>query len=207
MERKISMRIFSIVLNSISTINKRKLDLGFVDNTISRLGACIRAAFFLSNGIRKDTVLYIIIQDKNYTIKLVGSELRYLGPDIRSTSILLMKVLGEVKELNNKKVLSKRGAYIFKDDADLVDRLRNIDAEQVIFPNLKGRNIEEIVIKGSINCIVPLEYPFPDFMRNKLVEQGYIEVLSSGNSPVDNFIIMVQNWLDNLWGNGNNGTD
>ncbi len=202
------MRIFSVVLNSISAINKRKLDLGFVDNTISRLGACIRAAFFLSNGIRKDTVLYIIVKDEIYTIKLVGSELRYLGPDIRSTSLLLMKVLGEVKELdNNKKVLSKRGAYIFEDDADLVDRLRNINAEQVIFPNLKGRNIEEIIIKGSINCIVPLEYPFPDFMRNKLVEQGYTEVLFSGNSPVDNFIIMVQNWLDNLWSNGNNGTD
>jgi len=204
------MRIFSVVLNSISTINKRKLDLGLVDNTISRLGACIRAAFFLSHGIRKDTVLYIIVKDENYTIKLVGSELRYLGPDIRSTSILLMKVLGEVKKLNNKKnkkVLSKRGAYIFEDYVDLVDRLRNIDAEQVIFPNLKGRNIEEIIIKGSINCIVPLEYPFPDFMRNKLVEQGYMEVLFSGNSPVDNFIIMVQNWLDTLWGNGNNGTD
>lgn len=34
-----------------------------------------------------------------------------------------------------------------------------------------------------------------------------MEVLFSGNSPVDNFIIMVQNWLDTLWGNGNNGTD
>jgi hypothetical protein len=195
------------VLNSISTINKRKLDLGLVDNTISRLGACIRAAFFLSHGIRKDTVLYIIVKDENYTIKLMGSELRYLGPDIRSISILLMKILGEVKKLNNKKVLSKRGAYIFEDYVDLFDRLRNIDAEQVIFPNLKGRNIEEIIIKGSINCIVPLEYPFPDFMSNKLVEQGYMEVLFSGNSPVDNFIIMVQNWLDTLWGNGNNGTD
>jgi len=200
------MRIFSVLLNSIPQITRKQLDQGFVDSTVSKLSACIRAAFFLSHGIRRDTTLYILVNDGNYIIKLVGVELKYLGPDSRSIAMLLMKAQMEFKELNEKKsTLSKRGVYICKNSANSIEALKNINATQIIFPTVNGRNIEEIVHGDSINSVVPLEYPFSDLIKNQLVKQGFKEVFFRDIYTIDNFIVMVHNHLDSIWGNDNNG--
>lgn len=199
------MRYFSVLLNSIPKISQKQLDLGFVDQTVSKLSACIRAAFFLSHGIRRDTILYILVKDGNFMIKLVGDELKYLGPDIRSIALLLMKAQMELKELNKKRTTSKRGVYVLENNANQIETLRNITANQVIFPNINGKNIEKIMLTSSINSIIPIEYPFSDFVKNQLVKQGCQEVFFRGIYPIDNFIVMVHNKLDSLWGNDNNG--
>jgi tRNA pseudouridine-54 N-methylase len=201
MERKISMRFFSVLLNSIPQINQKQLDLGFVDSTVSKLSACIRAAFFLSHEIRRDTTLYILVKDGNYMIKLVGGELKYLGPDARSIALLLIKAQIELKELNKKKNnLSKRGVYISKNNTNFIEILRNINASQVIFPTINGKNIEEIVLENSVNTVIPIEYPFPDDLKSQLVNQGFKEVFFRGIYTIDNFIVIVHNFLDTLWG-------
>jgi tRNA pseudouridine-54 N-methylase len=206
MERKISMRFFSVLLNSIPQITPKQLDLGFVDQTVSKLSACIRATFFLSHGIRRDTILYILVKDGNYMIKLVGDELKYLGPDARSIAMLLMKSQIELKELDKKKsTLSKRGVYVCENSANSIETLRNINASQVIFPTIKGKSIEGIMLGDSINSVVPLEYPFPDFVKNQLINQGYKEVFFRDIYTIDNFIVMMHNHLDALRGNDNNG--
>ncbi len=199
------MRYFSVLLNSIPKISQKQLDLGFVDRTVSKLSACIRAAFFLSHGIRRDTILYILVKDGNFMIKLVGDELKYLGPDIRSIALLLMKAQMELKELNKKRALSKRGVYILENNANQIETLRNITANQVIFPNINGKNIEKIMLTSSINSIIPIEYPFSDFVKNQFVKQGCLEVFFRVIYPIDNFIVMVHNKLDSLWGNDDNG--
>jgi len=200
------MRFFSVLLNSIPQINQKQLDLGFVDQTVSKLSACIRATLFLSHGIRKDTTLYILVKDGNYMIKLVGAELKYLGPDARSIALLLMKAQIELKELNKKKnTLSKRGVYISENSGNSIETLRNINASQVIFPTINGKNIEEIVLGDNVNSVVPIEYPFPDFIKSQFVNQGFKEVLFRDTYTIDNFIVMVHNHLDALRGNDNNG--
>jgi tRNA pseudouridine-54 N-methylase len=187
-------------------ITKKQLDLGFVDQTVSKLSACIRATFFLSHEIRRDTTLYILVKDGNYVIKLVGVELKYLGPDARSIAMLLMKAQIELKELDKKKnTLSKRGVYICENSANPIETLRNINASQVIFPTINGKSIEEKVLGDSINSVVPLEYPLPDLIKNQLVNQGYKEVFFRDIYTIDNFIVMVHNHLDALRGNDNNG--
>lgn len=200
------MRFFSVLLNSIPQITQKQLNLGFINQTVSKLSACIRAAFFLSHGIRRDTILYILVKDENYMLKLVGSELKYLGPDTRSITMLLMKAQIELKELNKKKsTLSKRGVYIYENITDSIETLKNINASQVIFPSIKGKSIDEIVFGDSVNSVVPLEYPFPDFIENQLANQGYNEVFFRDTYTIDNFIVMLHNHLDTLWGNDNNG--
>jgi tRNA (pseudouridine54-N1)-methyltransferase len=49
---------------------------------------CVNATFLLSHGIREDVELFLVLQDA-LTLRLVGSELRYLGPDERTVGSLL----------------------------------------------------------------------------------------------------------------------
>ncbi len=199
------MRYFSVLLNRTPKITQKHLNLGFIDPTVAKLSACIRAAFFLSHGIRRDTILCIIVKEGNYSIKLVGDELKYLGPDSRSIATLLMKAHIELKEPNKKKTMSKRGVYTFENNVNPIEILRNINVNKVIFPNLNGSNIEKIMFKNSINSIIPIEYPLSDFVKNQFIKQGYKAVFFRDIYTIDKFIVMVHNQLDALWSNDNNG--
>jgi len=49
---------------------------------------CVNAAFLLSHGLREDVELFLVFQDR-LTLRLRGSELRYLNPDERNIAALL----------------------------------------------------------------------------------------------------------------------
>lgn len=202
------MRLFSVLLSNIPQISQKQLDLGFVDPIVSKLSACIRAAFFLSHGIRRDTTMYLLVKDGNYMIKFVGAELKYLGPDIRSIAFLLMKAQKGLEGLNkNKNILSKRGVYVHQNSASLIETLRNINVGQVILPSINGKNIEKVMRGSSVNFVVPVEYPVLDFIRSQLINQEVKEVFFREIYTIDNFIITVHNYLDSLRGNDSNGNN
>ena len=57
---------------------------------------CINSAMFLSHGIRRDTEIILVLQgepDPPRTIRINGSEVRYLNPDERSTGALVRNAL------------------------------------------------------------------------------------------------------------------
>ena len=199
------MRYFSILVVDTPRIELKQLNRGFVDQTVSTLSACIRAAFFLSGGIRRNTVVYILAKGEGYTLKLVGSELKYLGPDTRSIVILLMRMQRELnKQTKGKKTRSMRGCYICE-NSDMVETLRRLAANQVIFPTTSGEAIEKIKLGRNVNAIIPIRYPFTISEKNKLFGQGYKGVFFRDIYTVDNLIVMVHNRLDSLWGNDSDG--
>ncbi|MEX2706073.1 MAG: hypothetical protein Q6352_012585 [Candidatus Freyrarchaeum guaymaensis] len=205
MERKTGMRYFSILVEGIPRIELKQLNRGFVDQTVSALSACIRAAFFLSGEIRRNTVVYILVKREGYTFKLVGSELKYLGPDTRSIAILLMRTQRELNKLNKRReIRSRRGVYICE-NSDMVETLRRIATNQIIFPTTSGEAIEKIKLGRNVNVIIPIRYPFTISERNKLFGQGYKGVFFRDIYTVDNFIVMVHNRLDSLWSNDSDG--
>jgi len=63
-------------------------DLAGGAGRIDVLCRCVNAAFLLSHGIREDVELFLVLQD-SLTLRLVGSELRYLSPDERNVASLL----------------------------------------------------------------------------------------------------------------------
>lgn len=199
------MRCFSVLLNNIPIITRKQIDLGFIEQTVSKLIACIRAAFFLSQGVRRDVIFYILVEDGNHMIKLVGDKLKYLGPDTRSIAMLLMKAQTGLKQQNIKEAMFRRGVYISENYVGALETLRKITVEHVVFPNTKGKKIEKITFRNSLNCIIPIEYPFPDFRIYQLVREGYEEVFFRDIYPIDSFIVMINNKLDVLRGNDNNG--
>jgi tRNA (pseudouridine54-N1)-methyltransferase len=63
-------------------------DLAGGAGRIDVLCRCVNAAFLLSHGIREDVELFLVLQDR-LTLRLVGSELRYLAPEERNVASLL----------------------------------------------------------------------------------------------------------------------
>jgi len=63
-------------------------DLAGSAGRIDVLCRCVNATFLLSHGIREDVELLLVLQD-SLTLRLVGSELRYLAPDERNIASLL----------------------------------------------------------------------------------------------------------------------
>lgn len=57
------------------------------------LTRCINSALWVSNGIRTDTRVYLMLHPHNITVRVDGSEIEELHPDERSTAQLLQRCL------------------------------------------------------------------------------------------------------------------
>ena len=86
---------------------------------------CVNAAFLLSHGIREDVELFLVLQN-SLTLRLVGSELRYLSPDERNVGSLLRSgieaaegAVGMIEVESTPGIhVSKRGFEDVLDDLD-----------------------------------------------------------------------------------------
>ena len=91
------MRRFIIIGHKASTTADFKLDdLAGGAGRLDVLLRCINSAFFLSHDLRKDVEVILILQGPPgppKSIRLIGSELRYLNPDERSTGALIRNAL------------------------------------------------------------------------------------------------------------------
>jgi tRNA (pseudouridine54-N1)-methyltransferase len=87
---------------------------------------CVNSAFFLSHSIRTDVELFLILQGGDAapkTVRFIGSELRYLNPDERSTASLIRNAL--LKKLSDGEVRSSPGVYVSKRSFfDIIDSLK-----------------------------------------------------------------------------------
>jgi tRNA (pseudouridine54-N1)-methyltransferase len=106
---------------------------------------CINSSFFLSHDFRRDVELYLILQgepDPPKTIRLVGSELKYLNPDERSTGALIRNALMQ-REIppHGKEIQSTPGIYISRSSlADIISKLEKIS--QLVYLREDGGPLE-----------------------------------------------------------------
>lgn len=72
------------------------LDLPSTSGRLDVLLRCVRAALLYSHGLRRDTVVYLVLLagfGAPRTVRLEGSIARYLRPDERSLAMLVQRVL------------------------------------------------------------------------------------------------------------------
>jgi tRNA (pseudouridine54-N1)-methyltransferase len=73
---------------------------------------CVNSAFFLSHAIREDVRVYLVLSDAA-TIRLEGTELRYMNPDERNIASLLRQALETREEaIGHSEVESTPGIYV-----------------------------------------------------------------------------------------------
>ena len=87
-------------------------DLSGATGRLDILLRCITSSFHLSHGIRTDVEAHLVLQgppNPPRTLRFVGSELKYLNPDERSTAALVRNALSAKSEGETK---ASPGVYI-----------------------------------------------------------------------------------------------
>ncbi len=120
------MRRFVIAGHRAATTGDFRLDdIAGGAGRLDVLVRCVNSAFFLSHSLRKDVEIHLVLQggdDAPKTVRMLGSELRYLNPDERSTSALIRNAL--LKDLGDEEMRSSPGIYISRRSfAEVLDML------------------------------------------------------------------------------------
>jgi len=136
------MRTFIIIGHRAKTSGDFALnDLCGSTGRLDVLLRCINATFFLSGNIRRDTEIYLVLlgePEPPKTIHLVGSELKYLNPDERSTGALIRNAL--MKETKNGEIRSTPGIYVSRQTFE--DVLKDLKV-QIIYLREEGDDIRQ----------------------------------------------------------------
>jgi len=186
---------FLLIIENLINYSKKDIDLGNTPSEIYKICSCIREAFCISYSIRKENNFFLYFKNENLLVKLVGKELKYLGPDERSQAILLRKALDKVNLINNEEwVRSTPGIFI--------SRFKNFQSFILYLKSLINNQIALI-----FNSISPLEltflahtYDFPKIKKFKHLEEQseYFFIIASNPSnkaPLIEFLrILAQNF-------------
>ncbi|TFF93969.1 MAG: hypothetical protein EU543_02390 [Promethearchaeota archaeon] len=127
---------FLLLSKRIVNFDKNDIDQGNTPPKIYEICSCIRDIFCLSYSIRKNNNLFLYFVENHYMIKLIGSELRYLGSDERSQALLLNKAINLIqKRHENDWIYSTPGIYAkyYRNKNKLLDELAPDKFEEIIW--------------------------------------------------------------------------
>jgi len=126
------MRRFVVLGHRAITSADFKLDdLCGATGRLDVLLRCVNSAFFLSHGIRKQVEISLLLlgePDPPKTIRIDGSEVKYLNPDERSTAALIRNALLQKGEGERK---CSPGIYVSERSFEEV--LSNLSKEATVF--------------------------------------------------------------------------
>jgi tRNA pseudouridine-54 N-methylase len=83
----LSHNVSSDVANGLFDVNN------LLTGRVDVLARCVNSALWVSNGIRKDTNVYLMLFPHNITIEVRGGEVKDLNPDERTTALCLQRTL------------------------------------------------------------------------------------------------------------------
>lgn len=157
---------------------------------------CINAAFFISNNIRKNVEVYIVFSGSETmpkTITLVGSELKYLNPDERSTGALIKNAL--LKDIKESKIKSTPGIYVSRKNFE--DVLKECINCQIIYLKEDGVDIRETKLSDNMSFVLGDEKDLTGD-EEKILEKYNVKTVSVGpvSLHASHCIVLVQNELD-----------
>ncbi len=158
------MPAFVMVGRKVCTDPKFSLnDLTGSTGRLDVLLRCVNSAFMLSNDIRRNVEIYLVLlgePDPPRAILFRGKELKYLNPDERSTAALVKNAL--MKDAGADWVNSTPG--IFTARKDLAGILEELGGRRIIYlkeegDKISGINLDEsdVFVLGGKEDLSPVE--------------------------------------------------
>lgn len=196
------MRIF-IVLGHRATVEPG-FSLNDIPGSAGRLDVlcrCVNSAFCLSHDLRRDTELYLVLQDQ-VTLRFVGSRLRHLNPDERSTAALIQRALQRRGQLEERAELeSTPGIFISHRGLQAVLQEARGRASQLFLLHEGGSPLRQAELAPEGGFVLSDHL---DFLPRELGLMGDLPRLSLGPKSLhaDHCIIIVHNELDLRYGGG-----
>jgi tRNA (pseudouridine54-N1)-methyltransferase len=194
------MRAFVIVGRTAHASARVRLDdLPGTSGRLDVLTRCIRAALCVSHGVRRDTVVYLVLLGdvSPRTIRIEGSDARFIRPDERPLATLLIKTLARVELEDAAFVRQRSGVSVACAGLD------------VVLEDLASRGVRELLMLeegapalspptiGSAAFFVGDHHGFDPLTREALLRAGALPV---GLGPVslhsDDVVTVVHSELD-----------
>jgi len=191
------MRRFIVIGHKAATAADFKLDdLAGGAGRLDVLLRCINSAFFLSNDIRRDVEVVLILQGPPgpvRTIRLVGSELRYLNPDERSTGALIRNALMRDAKGEER---STPGIYVsarsFQDVLALLDK-----GTELVYLREDGQDIRGVELPKDVTFVLSDHMDLSPDEEGLLLQYGpRVLTLGPMSYHADHCITIVNNELD-----------
>lgn len=192
------MKRFVVVGHKAATSGDFKLDdMAGGAGRLDILLRCINSALFLSHGIRRDTEILLVLQgepDPPRTIRINGSEVRYLNPDERSTGALLRNAL--LKKLDSEEIRSSPGIYISRRSFEQVlDDLAPVS--RLIYLKEDGTDVRQQQLDGDLTFVLSDHQDLTESEETKLVARSPLTVtLGPLSYHADHCITIMLNELD-----------
>ena len=186
------MTQFLLIVEDISKYSKSEINEGKTPPDVYTICSCIRNVFCLSYSIRKQNVFFIYVIKNNLIIKFEGKTLKYLGPDERSQSLLLMKALNRLdekiyRENNDKWLQSSPGIFIKK-----------LNSNQIIINFLNSLNNKMIIFFNEVYLVLDNIGTIPDKLYIKLENYILIFPLNVFKTENLNFLRHLTNYKNTL---------
>ncbi|OPY31900.1 MAG: tRNA (pseudouridine(54)-N(1))-methyltransferase [Methanomassiliicoccales archaeon PtaU1.Bin124] len=148
------MRRFVIVGHKAHSTADFKLDdLAGGAGRLDVLLRCVNSAFFLSHNIRTDAEVYLVLlgpEAPPRTVRFLGSEVRYLNPDERSTGALVRNAL-----LKGGKGLIKSSPGVYVSDQSFHDVLQELAPKgQIVYLRENGVAIRDKELQKDVTFVL-----------------------------------------------------
>jgi tRNA (pseudouridine54-N1)-methyltransferase len=191
------MRRFVIVGHRAITSGDFKLD--DLCGSAGRLDVLLRtinSSFFLSHDIRRDVELNLVLLGEPTppkTIRMVGSELKYLNPDERSTGALVRNAL--MKAVNGEE-RSSPGIYIsnrnYKDVLSTIPK-----TTQFIYLKEDGADIRDVELGEDVTFVLSDDRDLTDEEEDLLMDHDPVKVcLGPISYHSDHCVLIANNEMD-----------
>lgn len=148
------MRRFIVIGHNAITSGDFSLnDLSGATGRLDVLLRCINSALFLSNDLRRDTEINLVLlgpPNPPKTITLMGSDLKRLNPDERSTAAVIKEVLK--KPIFGKYVKSGPGIYVSR--LNFRDIIAGIKDSEIIALKEDGTDIRKILFAPPVTFVL-----------------------------------------------------
>lgn len=193
------MRGFLVVGNRASTGDFNINDLPGSAGRMDILCRCIAQALFLSHGIRRDVEVYLLLLGEPKppkSIRISGSEVRYMAPDERNIAGLLRKAL-KIESKSWKR--SSPGVYISsKTFRELLEELSG--KYTIVYLKEDGVDVREVIhiLKNPL-FVIGDHLGLSDKMERELSEYGKYRIsLSRKSLQADQCVLIANYELDRV---------
>lgn len=194
------MRIFVVLGHRAATEPRFSLnDLPGSAGRLDILCRCVNSSFFLSHDLRRDTELYLVLQDE-VSLRFGGSRLRHLNPDERSTAALIQKALAlKVRLQDDQELESTPGIFIARRGLRQVMQEAKSKIQQLILLHEGGSPLREVELASDSGFILSDHL---EFFPEELELMTDLPRLSLGPKALhsDHCIIIAHHELDLLYG-------
>ncbi|MCK4757096.1 MAG: tRNA (pseudouridine(54)-N(1))-methyltransferase TrmY [Thermoplasmata archaeon] len=192
------MPVFVIVGHKVNTDGQFSLnDLPGSTGRLDILLRCVNTSFFLSNDIRKNVEVFLVLQgelDGPKTVRFAGSELKYLNPDERSTAALVKNALmqnpGQDEEIN-----STPGVYVSR--RGLKEVLDSMGDRPFVHLREDGKSIREVELNENFVFVMGGQFDLTEDEENLVLDHNPANVsLGPNKLHASHCITIVLNELD-----------